>query len=107
MIPRKPQINFQVDEAMKLLYDEAKITGHWVARFCAAGFLMMVESPRLRLQALNRLRDWESEYAGAAPEQIRAFVQGAETAMQRGARESRPTRPTRPARKKAKSARSG
>ncbi len=102
MPARKPQINFQVDEPMKLLYDEAKISGHLVTRLCAAGLLMLVEDPALRLKALNRLRDWEQQYADASPEQIRAFVQDAQLALQRGARAGRPAPPARPARKRAK-----
>jgi hypothetical protein len=99
---RKPQINFQVDEPMKLLYEEAKLSGHWVTRWCAAGLLLLVEDPTLRVRALNRLRDWETEYADASPADIRAFVQGAEAAMQHGARETRPAPSARPPRKKAK-----
>ena len=45
MPERRPQINFQVDETMKALYTEARQQGHWVTRFCAAGFLLMVEEP--------------------------------------------------------------
>jgi hypothetical protein len=99
---RKPQINFQVDEAMKTLYEEAKISGHWVTRFCAAGLLLMIEDPRQRVRALNRLRAWEADYADAAPDEIRDFVQGAEVALQRGARGTRPAPKARPKRKKAK-----
>jgi hypothetical protein len=104
MLERKPQINFQVDQNMKVLYEEAKACGHWVTRFCAAGFLLMVEDPRTRLRALNRLRAWEDEYASASPEKIRAFVQGAQDAMQAGVRESRRARRARPKRKKARRA---
>lgn len=104
MPQRKPQINFQIDQNMKLLYEEAKACGHWVSRFCAAGFLLMVEEPRTRLRALNRLRAWEAEYASASPEKIRAFVQGAQLAMQAGSQDSRPVRAARPRRKKAKRA---
>ncbi len=107
MTQRRPQINFQVDEPMKLLYEEAKISGHWVTRFCAAGLLMMVEEPRVRLRALNRLREWEARYADASAADIRAFVAGAETAMRRGAPGSRPTRRARPRRKTARPGRSG
>lgn len=107
MTKRKPQINFQVEEPMKVLYEEAHMWGHWVTRFCAAGLLLMVEDPVLRRRALNRLREWEAQYAGASPEEIRAFVQGAETAMQRGARGSRPAPKARPARKPAKRGKSG
>ena len=106
MAKRKPQINFQVDEPMKMLYEEAKICGHLVTRFCAAGLLLMVEDPRQRLRALNRLRDWEVEYHQASEKQIRAFVQGAQDAMRGAARGSRPSRPVRRARKKAKRGRS-
>ncbi len=106
MLKRRPQINFQVDEPMKFLYDEAKIVGHWVTRFCAAGLLVMVEDPRVRVRALQRLRDWEIEYADASPDDIRAFVQGAEAAMQRAARGSRPAPKARPKRKRATRARS-
>ena len=102
MPARRPQINFQVIPAMKTLYEEARLSGHWVTRFCAAGLLMMVEDPRARIEALNRLRDWETEYAEASPEEIRDFVQGAQDAMQRAARGSRPARKARPSRKAAK-----
>lgn len=83
MIKRKPQINFQVDESMKLLYEEAKAAGHWVTRFCAAGFLLMVEDSEQRARAISRLRDWEVEYADSTPEKIRDFVEGARDAMNR------------------------
>ncbi len=102
MPTRRPQINFQVDESMKTLYEEAKSSGHWVARFCAAGLLLMVEDPVTRMRALNRLREWEAEYADASEEQIRDFVQGAELAMQSAAPGSRPTPKAPPRRKKAK-----
>lgn len=102
MAKRKPQINFQVDEPMKMLYEEARLCGHWVTRFCAAGLLLMVEDPRQRGRALNRLREWEAEYDQASEKEIRAFVQGAQDAMRGTARGTRPTRPARRARKKAK-----
>ncbi|MEW6251260.1 MAG: hypothetical protein AB1716_11475 [Planctomycetota bacterium] len=101
MAKRKPQINFQVDEGMKLLYEEAKISGHLVTRLCAAGLLLLVEEPQTRLRALNRLREWEEKYADASPEQVRAFVQGAATALQRGGRGSRPKPAARPSRRGA------
>lgn len=107
MPQRRPQINFQVDEPMKLLYEEARICGHWVTRFCAAGLLLLVEDPRTRVRALNRLREWEAEYADASPDDIRVFVQGVEAAMQRGARGSRPAPKARPPRKTAKRGKSG
>ena len=99
---RKPQINFQVDEPLKHLYDEARAAGHWVTRFCAAGLLLMVEDPQARVRAINRLRDWEVEYDGADAETVRDFVDGARIAMRRAARGSRPARTTRRPRKKAK-----
>ncbi len=99
---RKPQINFQVDSAMKMLYEEAKISGHWVTRFCAAGLLLMVEDPAIRVRALNRLRDWEAQYADATEEQIRAFVQGAQDALQRTPQGTGPERTARPGRRKAR-----
>jgi hypothetical protein len=102
MAERRPQINFQVDEALKLLYEETKAQGHWVTRFCAAGFLLMVEEPRLRARAISRLREWEAEYERAAPEQIRAFVEGAQDALQRTARGSPPARRVRAAKRKVK-----
>ncbi len=107
MAKRKPQINFQVDEPMKLLYEEAKISGHLVTRLCAAGLLLLVENPGLRLEALNRLRDWEEQYADASPQQIRAFVQAAATALQPGARVTRPGPAARPPRKRARHIESG
>lgn len=99
MAKRKPQINFQVDESMKLLYEEAKAAGHWVTRFCAAGFLMMVENAEARAAAISRLRDWEADFADAKPDDIRAFVEGARDAMTRGARGIRPVRAIRPPRR--------
>lgn len=85
---RLPQINFQVIEPMKLLYDEAKASGHWVTRFCAAGFLLMVEDPDVRQRAINRLRDWEADFADASADEIRDFVSGAQDAMRSGSRGS-------------------
>ena len=101
-VSRRPQINFQVDPALKLLYDEAHEQGHWVTRFCAAGLLMLVEDPRLRAKAIRRLRDWEEEYADASAAQIRAFVEGAEGALQRGAQEDLQEPPARRRKKGAK-----
>lgn len=106
MAKRRPQINFQVDESMKMLYEEAKYAGHLVTRFCAAGLLMMVEDPRARVRALTRLREWEAEYGDASPDEIRDFVDGAQEAMQRGVQDTPPARKAPPARKKAKRARS-
>jgi hypothetical protein len=102
MPDRRPQINFQVDRALKRLYEETKEQGHWVTRFCAAGFLLMVEDPAARAQAISRLREWEAEYSNASPKEIRAFVEGAQAAMQRGLPGSPPARPARPAKKRAK-----
>jgi hypothetical protein len=87
---------------MKTLYEEAKIAGHWVTRLCAAGFLLMVEDPRARQRALNRLREWEAEYDDATPEQIRDFVQGAQAALQTPPPKSRPARKAPRARRRAK-----
>ncbi len=95
MAKRRPQINFQVDEAMKLLYEQARLSGHWVTRLCAAGFLLMIEDARARVRALNRLIEWEAEYENASPEEIRAFVQGARGAVRRGAQGTQPARPAR------------
>lgn len=102
MPARRPQINFQVDRSMKTLYEESRASGHWVTRFCAAGFLLMVENPIVRLQALNRLRQWEAEYAQATPDEIRDFVQGAQAAMTASAPRNRPAPKARPGRKRAK-----
>jgi hypothetical protein len=98
---RRPQINFQVDPSMKLLYEEARANGHWVTRLCAAGLLLMVEDPLARRQALNRLIEWEAEFAGASPQKIRNFVQGAQDALRGSARGSSPTRKAPPARRRA------
>ena len=103
MPERKPQINFQVEDPLKLLYEEAKAQGHWVTRFCAAGFLLMVEDARARSRAISRLRDWEKEYAHASPKDIRDFVEGAGgSGAGRGARRTSPKPPPRPSRKKVK-----
>lgn len=100
--PRRPQINFQVDPAMKMLYEEAKLSGHWVTRFCAAGLLLMVEDPVIRMRALTRLRDWEDEYLEADADEIRDFVQGAQAAMQTQPQGSRPSRTTPRSRRRVK-----
>lgn len=100
--PRRPQINFQVDPAMKVLYDEASLNGHRVTRLCAAGLLLMIEDPVIRHRALLRLRDWETEFADADEEQVREFVQGAEAAMTAGLQESQRGRKAQPRRKTAK-----
>jgi hypothetical protein len=89
---RKPQINFQVETCLKTLYEEAKASGHFVTRLCAAGLLMLVQDDQLRIQALNRLRDWEEEYADASAARIRAFVQGAAGALRTAGRGRRPAR---------------
>lgn len=104
MPARRPQINFQVDESMKLLYEEAKANGHWVTRLCAAGLLLMVEDPVARQKACNRLIEWEARYAGASAGEIRAFVQGASVAMRGAARESSRARTAPRSRKRAKRA---
>jgi hypothetical protein len=92
VIRRKPQINFQVLPHMKMLYDEAKGSGHFVTRFCAAGLLLLVEDPWIRQRAINRLREWEAEYAYASRDEIRDFVQGVRRAMRSGARGTSPAR---------------
>jgi len=102
MAERRPQINFQVDVNMKVLYEESKACGHWVTRFCAAGFLLLVENPEVRIEALNRLREWEAEYADADADDVRAFVQGAQAAMKAPARGSRRAPKARRAKKAAK-----
>ena len=73
MAKRKPQINFQVEPGMKLLYEEAQACGHRTSRLCAAGFLLMVEDSRVRHRALRRLRQWEDKYAEAPPKKVSAF----------------------------------
>ena len=103
--PRRPQINFQVDPSLKCLYEEARASGHWVTRLCAAGLLLLVEDAAVRQRALNRLRDWEADYADADPERIRSFVQGAQAALQAAPRGSRPAPAARPRSKKAAPAR--
>lgn len=101
MPQRRPQINFQVDESMKLLYEQARLAGHWVTRLCAAGLLLMVEDATARTRALNRLCEWETEYGGAAEAEIRAFVQGGQAVMRRGAGGSRPVPKAPPRRERA------
>lgn len=101
MPDRKPQINFQVDPPMKMLYEEAKLQGHWVTRFCAAGLLLLVEDAQVRAHALDRLRDWEAEYADANPDEIRGFVRGAGRAMRAAARGTRLARRALPAKRRA------
>lgn len=103
MTQRRPQINFQVDPSMKSLYEEVRENGHWVTRWCAAGLLAMVEDAEFRQAAINRLREWEAQFEHASPDEIRAFVQGVERAMQRGARDNRPARKAPRRRKKGES----
>lgn len=101
--PRRPQINFQVEAALKLLYDDAKDNeGLWVTRLCAAGLLLMVEDPVARERAMDRLRLWEAEYGDASPVQIRDFVRGAQRALRGTAPDSRPSRKAPPVRRTAK-----
>ena len=71
---RKPQINFQVEPALKMLYEEVRAWGYRPTRLCAAGFLLMVEDPRVRRRGLARLRHWEADQAGASSEAIREFA---------------------------------
>ncbi|MBK8914040.1 MAG: hypothetical protein IPM64_05450 [Phycisphaerales bacterium] len=89
---RKPQINFQVEKPLKLLYDEAGDSGMRASRLCAAGLLLMIENPAARRRAINRLREWEQKFADASAEQVRAFVSGVEAAMLRATRETKPAR---------------
>ncbi len=107
MPARKPQINFQVEPSMKVLYEEAKGAGHWVTRLCAAGFLLMVEDPAARQHALSRLRAWEAEFESADEDTVRAFVAGAQAALQAPAPGTPPKRTSRRAKTKAKRGRSG
>lgn len=102
MISRKPQINFQVCPALKALYDQAKISGHGVTRFCAAGLLVMIEDAAVRAQALKRLQDWEAEYADASEDDIRVFVQDVQDALARGVRGNPRERPAREGRRAAR-----
>jgi hypothetical protein len=102
MTARRPQVNFQVEASMKTLYEQAKACGHWVTRLCAAGFLLMVEDPQTRLRALNRLREWEAQYADADPAEIHAFVENAQAAMTAAAPRTRRARKAPPGRKRAK-----
>lgn len=101
MPKRKPQINFQVENNMKMLYDEAKVQGHWVTRLCAAGLLMMIEDAAVRARALSRLRDWEAEFDKASPAEIREFVEAAGAEMRAAARGSGRARKPQPAKKRA------
>ena len=103
---RKPQINFQVDRPLKMLYDEAKASGHWVSRFCAAGLLLMIEDPVMRHRAFNRLREWEAEYADSDEDDIRAFVEGVHNAMLSATPGKRPAPQARRGKRKAKRPRS-
>jgi hypothetical protein len=104
---RKPQINFQVDESLKTLYEEAKASGFSVTRLCAAGLLLLVADSEVRRRALNLLRDWENQYDDASAEEIRSFVEGAQHAVRRGAQDILPARKSRPAKKAARRGESG
>lgn len=96
MPTRKPQINFQVDEPLKLLYLEAKRSGLSVTRLCAAGLLLMLEDAGARARAIERLIEWEEEYTVASPEQIRAFFRSLQHAFEGGSPGSRPEPRARP-----------
>lgn len=95
MAKRKAQINFQVDDGLKLLYEEAKHLGLSPTRLCAAGLLLLIEQPRLRVEATSRLRAWEQEYADASPSRVRRFVEELEAAFAAAVQESQPARPAR------------
>lgn len=84
MPTRKPQINFQVDEPLKLLYLEAKRSGLSVTRLCTAGLLLMLEDAAARARAVARLIEWEEQYTVASPEQIRAFFRSLQRAFEGG-----------------------
>jgi hypothetical protein len=99
---RRPQINFQVDPCMKTLYEESRNSGHWVTRLCAAGLLLLVEDPAIRLRAINRLREWEVDYADATPDEIREFVQRAQAGTKATASGGRTGTKTRRTKKKTK-----
>lgn len=99
---KRPQINFQVEPVMKDLYEEARAQGHWVTRFCAAGLLLMIEDPAMRARAIQRLREWEAAYADASADRIRAFVEGAATAMRLPAPGNRPGPSTRRGKKRTR-----
>jgi hypothetical protein len=101
MAKRKPQINFQVETPLKLLYDEAREQGHWVPRFCAAGLLLLVEDPQIRARAISRLREWETEFADAGATDIRAFIENAQPVAP-PRRTPRTSRANRVPRKRAK-----
>lgn len=102
MFKRKPQINFQVDEPMKRLYEEARLFGHHVTRYCTAGLLLMVADAQARAQAMARLCEWEAAYGDASVDEIRAFVQDARAALALRAPGSRRGRSARPAKKAAR-----
>lgn len=98
---RKPQINFQVEDPMKQLYEETKARGITATRLCAAGFLLMVEDAAARQRAINRLLEWEEQFADASAEEIREFVTGLQDAAQSAARGSGPGRAAQRGQKKA------
>lgn len=75
MPSRKPQINFQVQPGMKLLYDEVQASGQRATRLCAAGLLLLIEDSQVRTRAMRRLRAWEDTYANATPDEIRTLVE--------------------------------
>lgn len=104
MPERKPQINFQVEESLKTLYEEAKAAGFSVTRLCAAGLLLLVHDGDVRARAINLLREWEAEYSDASPDEIREFVEAATLAVQRGPRGGLPARKARPGKRGAKRA---
>ncbi len=90
-VPRKPQINFQVEPPLKVLYDVARQAGGYnVTRLCAAGLLYLLEHPDVQNRALNRLAEFYRDYEASDSEQMRAFVQGAKDALQRATPGSRP-----------------
>ena len=102
MPDRKPQINFQVDQSLKTLYEEAKAAGFSVTRLCAAGLLLLVHDADVRARGINLLREWEAEYSDASEDEIRTFVEEATLAVQRSARGSLPARKSRAAKKVVK-----
>lgn len=116
MATRKPQITFQVAPALKLTYElAAELGACHVTRACAAGFLLMLESPTLLRTALERLRWFEtSPQAPGSAEQVEAYLRGllqgrgvadyerALLAVLQEAHGGPPARPRRPSTRKRK-----
>jgi len=93
---KKPQINLQVPESVKMAYDAASdIGGLDKKRLGAAGFIFLLENPHARQAALDRLVAWEQgEGTPQSQAEVQKFVRGLAAELH-AAKDTRPSRQVR------------